>query len=80
MVREARYKAAYKCAMSEEKFEWAACVFVDNATYFINSEDNNANKVAKMTQERQDELEELIKATGGAINKEKSKWWMLISE
>ena len=48
--------------------------------YFKNRKDNDADKVARMTQERQDKLEGLIKATGGAINEEKSKWWMLSFE
>ena len=70
----------YKCEFTNKKFKWAACIFVNDAMYIINREDNNADEVVRITQERQDKLEGLIKATGGAINEDKLKWWMLIFE
>ena len=41
IFRKAGYTAIYKCAFTNKKFEWAACIFVDDATYIINREDND---------------------------------------
>ena len=77
ILREMGYTYALRCAVTKEKTEYVGCLFVDDAVYFSNHETNNAKQVLLKAQEMQYHLEGLTKATGGAINPEKSFWWQI---
>lgn len=54
-----------------------AGLFVDDSTYFIASPNDDVNEVIQLSRESQRYLEQLIAATGGAMNPTKSFWWLI---
>ena len=76
-LREAGYGAHFKSAIQQEQNKYLGCVFVDDATYIQTSPRHCAQEAVSLTQESQTLLEGLSKATGGAINPNKSFWWMV---
>jgi len=68
---------AYKCSLSGESVQYVACAFVDDATHFQNSPTHDIDDVLARTQANQTMLEGLIKATGGAVNPQKTFWWLI---
>ena len=54
-----------------------AALFVDDSTYFQDAEPLSPSSLVPMTQEAQTYLQGLIRAPGGALNPDKSFWWLM---
>jgi len=57
-----------KCAVSGEEVKYVGRLFVDNAVCFSNHGINNKQRVMQQVQDMQAHLDDLIKATEGAVN------------
>ena len=75
--KHAGYGYKFKYAIDNEEDIIVAGLFVDDATYFQNVRTNETEEVVETSQEAQEELQGLTGATGGALNPEKSFWWLL---
>ena len=63
--------------MSGEEVKYIGCLFVDDAVYLLNDESNDKDQVIQRTRDMQGHLDNLMKATEGAVNPEKCYWWMI---
>ena len=77
ILRELGYETIYKCSISREKVEYMGCLFMDDAVYVLNTERRDEEHTLEKTQEMQDKLQGLMKATGGMVNPEKCFGWTI---